>query len=397
MKKKRRIARWIALAVLAAGVGYSFYPQAVTIEVVRVDRGAVRSALEEAGRTRVRNRHVVTAPVAGTAGRIALEVGDTVVAGQTIVTLTPPMALPLDARQTEEAGARVAAARAALAVAGEELAASVVAAELAAAQRARLEALAAHEQVAAEAVQTAVGAALQGAARQRAAAFAVEVARQEVAAAEAAARWSSERVRRNTTVLEVRSPVAGRVLARFRQSAAPIQAGEPLVEIGDTADLEVVVDLLSADAVVVFPGMPVRLLRWGGGEVLDARVRLIEPAGHTRLSALGVEEQRVPVVLDFTSPLSQYERLGDSFRVEANFTLWEGPDVLRVTDSALFRRGDGWAAFVVEEGRARARAVGVGHRGERFVEILDGLREGELVIVHPDDRIAEGARVTWAP
>jgi HlyD family secretion protein len=200
----------------------------------------------------------------------------------------------------------------------------------------------------------------------------------------------------NGAVLEVRAPVAGLVLVRLRESAGPVAVGEALLEIGDPSSLEVAVELLSEDAVRVAPGMAVRLHRWGGAEALDARVRRVEPVGFTKVSALGVEEQRVLVIADIVSPPELWSRLGDGYRVEAEFILSSGP-ALTVPIGAVFRRGEGWALFVASGERSHERAVRIGRRNAQYVEIRDGIEPGTTVIVHPDDRIGEGTRIAALP
>ena len=224
-----------------------------------------------------------------------------------------------------------------------------------------------------------------------AARFALELAQ---AQGEAAQSLLSQQGKRGSAdqVVEVRAPVAGVVLARLRESAGPVAVGEPLLEIGDPASLEVEVDLLSSDAVRVGPGMDVRLHRWGGAQPLAARVRRVEPVGFTKISALGVEEQRVWVLCDFTSPPGDWQRLGDGYRVDAEFILSSG-SALTVPTGALFRRGQGWALYKVEDDRAVEQSVTVGRRSGLDAEILDGLTVGDRVIVHPDDRVTEGTRV----
>ena len=171
-----------------------------------------------------------------------------------------------------------------------------------------------------------------------------------------------------------------------------MRTGEPLFEVGDPNALEIEVDVLSADAVRIKPGMAVQLDRWGGDHPLEGIVRTVEPIGFTKASALGVEEQRVLVISDFVSPAEQWERLGDGYRVEAEFVLWRGEDVLQVPDSSLFRHADGWALFVLEDGRAQRRRVQVGQRNGLVAQIVEGVSEGEVIILHPSDKIDDGRR-----
>jgi HlyD family secretion protein len=223
----------------------------------------------------------------------------------------------------------------------------------------------------------------------------VETARAEVQAAKAALIGPSVAAD-GGDVVPVRSPVSGRVLRVVRESEGVVNPGEPLLEIANARALEVEVEVLSADAVKMAPGTRVIFTRWGGEQPLEGRVRLVEPTGFTKISALGVEEQRVRVIADFTSPEDRWNRLGDGYRVEAAFVLWEDDSVLQVPASALFRQGDGWAVFVVEKGTARRRAVAIGHRTGLAVHVLSGLQEGARVITHPDDAIEDGKAVKAA-
>ncbi|MBM3298441.1 MAG: HlyD family efflux transporter periplasmic adaptor subunit, partial [Deltaproteobacteria bacterium] len=197
----------------------------------------------------------------------------------------------------------------------------------------------------------------------------------------------------HSKIVPVSSPVEGSVLKIHRKSEGVVLSGTPLIDVGDPKKLEVTVEVLSADAVKIKRGTPVLFERWGGRPALEGKVRIVEPAGFTKISSLGVEEQRVLVIADITSPLEIWMRLGDDYRVEAHFIIWEGKDVLQIPASALFRKGEGWAVYVVEENRTRERQVEIGHRTGLTAEIISGLDEGTMVIVHPDDTIREGIRV----
>ncbi|HSW38039.1 MAG TPA: HlyD family efflux transporter periplasmic adaptor subunit, partial [Acidobacteriota bacterium] len=197
--------------------------------------------------------------------------------------------------------------------------------------------------------------------------------------------------------ITLRSPVTGVVLKRLRESEAVVQAGEPLLELGDPARLEIITDFLSTDAVRIRPGHTVIIERWGGEHSLRGRVRRVEPAGFMKISALGVEEQRVSVIIDFEDSadgeFKAWERLGDDYRVEVRVVVWEDDSVLKAPTGSLFRHGEEWAVFVVEEGRARLRIIETGHRNSREAEVISGLAEGDTVIVHPSDSVRDGGRV----
>jgi HlyD family secretion protein len=221
----------------------------------------------------------------------------------------------------------------------------------------------------------------------------VDVAEHDVEAARAALQASETPSRTAGRPVEVRAPHAGSILRVFEESERVVAAGAPLVEIGDPSDLEIVADLLSTDTVHVSPGARVLIDRWGGEGALNGRVRLIEPSSFTKVSALGVEEQRVNVVIDFTDPPSEWQRLGDRFALEVRVVVWEHQDVLKVPVGALFRRGTDWALFTVVRNRAEAHVVRIGHQNAMDAELLDGATAGGQVIVHPSERISDGTRV----
>lgn len=390
----RRLA-WLGLLalVIAGALAWGFWPRPLVVDAAPADRGPLTVTVEEEGKTRVTDRFQVSAPVAGYARRITLEVGDGVEQGQVLVHLEPVRSEVLDPRSRAEAQARVASARAALQAAGERAEAAAAQADYAAAELKRIQGLFASRHASEDAVERARAEARAAAAEQRSAQFNVKVARFELEAARTALEYAGAGPGSGAETVAIRAPVAGRVLKIQHKSEGAVQAGTPLLEIGDPRSLEVEVDVLSQDAVRIRPGTPVRFERWGGGNSLEGVVRTVEPVGFTKISALGVEEQRVWVIADFTSPRSRWERLGDGYRVEASFVLWEGDDVLRIPASALFRHDQGWAVFVIEGGRARRRGIEIGHRTGIHAEVSAGLEAGEVVITHPDDAIEDGVRV----
>jgi HlyD family secretion protein len=380
--------------VIVGAVLYTFVPGPVPVEVTTAAVGLLQVTVDEDGKTRVIDRYVVSAPVAGYARRIELEVGDPVKRGQPLVVVEPLRSQVLDPRSRAEAESRVSAASAALNAAQENERAAATEAEHAAADLERLKPLFESGFASKELFEKAESEARRTAATHRSAQFAVEVARHELEAARTALRYSGAgRSEALPDQVTVRAPVDGSILKIQHKSEGVVAAGEALVEVGNPRSLEVETDVLSADAVRIKPGARVLFDRWGGGEPLEGRVRVIEPVGFTKISALGVEEQRVWVIADFVSPPAQWERLGDGYRVEARFIIWEGDRVLQVHTSALFRHGDGWALFVLDGGRARLRPVEVGHRSGLTAEILSGLKAGERVITHPSDAIGNGVRV----
>lgn len=389
----------VALALIA-GIGYGFMPRPVPVELVPARKGDLAVTVEEEGKTRVRERYVVAAPVVGQARRITLKVGDAVAAGQVVAHIEPARSASLDPRSRAQARARVESAQAALLAARENARAAAAEARLAQQELARAESLGKASFVSQAAVDQAQSRLQASQATRRAADYAIEVAQHEVAVARAAlteADAPATRAVRSPEILAVSAPVAGRVLAVPHESEGVVQAGQALVEIGHPGTLEVMVEVLSTSAVKIGVGSRVLLDRWGGGQTLQGRVRVVEPAGFTKVSALGVEEQRVRVLVDIVSPAEEWKSLGDGYRVEAAFVLWEGSDLLLAPASALFRRGEGWAVFVAEAGRARLRDVKVGQRNGLEAQVLDGLKAGEEVIAHPDEKIAEGTRVVARP
>ena len=396
MKWRSRVAYAAGALALAVAIGYGFMPRPVPVELSAVHRGSLAVTVEEEGRTRVRERYVVAAPVAGQARRIALKVGDPVAAGQAVTYIEPARSASLDPRSRAQARARVEAAQSALLAATESARAAAAEAQLAQQELARAESLGKASFVSQSAVDQARSRMQASQASRQAADYNVQVARHDVAVARAAlteADAPATQGGRAPETLAVIAPVAGRVLAVPHESEGVVQAGQPLVEIGNPASLEVLVEVLSTAAVKIHVGDKVLLDRWGGPTTLRGRVRVVEPAGFTKVSALGVEEQRVRVLADIVSPTEEWQTLGDGYRVEAAFVLWEGGDLLLAPASALFRKGEGWALYVAGAGRAHLREVKVGRRNGLEAQILDGLKAGDQVIAHPDEKIVEGIRV----
>jgi HlyD family secretion protein len=384
----------IVIAVLA-GLWYGFRPRPEPVEAGEARRKTMRVTVDEEGQTRVINRFVVSSPVAGYARRVSLDVGDTVKKGELLVVIEPRRSEALDPRSRATAQARAASAEAALKSAEDTARSAGVAAEFAESEFERNKKLYNEGYLSAADFDRLGKASERAGADRRAADHAVEVARFELEAARSALGFSGTGDVAGSAV-SVLAPVSGRVLKLHKESEGAVAEGAPLVDIGNARSLEVEVDLLSSDAVKVTPGTRVIFERWGGDKPLEGRVRTIEPAGFTKISALGVEEQRVLVISDIVSPAQEWEKLGDGYRVEASFVIWEGAGALTAPMSALFRHGDGgslWAAFVIEDGTARLREVKPGHLSGLEAEILSGLNEGERVIIHPSDDIEDGVRV----
>ncbi len=381
-------------ALVAAGLVLGFMPRALPVDIAMVARAPLTVTVEEEGKTRVRERYLVSAPVPGYVRRIDLKAGDAVAAGQVLAIIEPARSVALDPRTRAQAQAQVSAAEAALAVAQENARAAAADAQLAQQQRARAESLRQSKFLSAQALDTARSAEARSQAAQQAATHAVKVARHELETARVVVLNTTQLQASGTTeALEVRAPVAARVLKLQHESEGAVSAGQPLLEIGNPETLEVEVDVLSTHAVKIAPGSKVILDRWGGDQPVQGSVRVVEPSGFTKISALGVEEQRVHVIVDFVSPREAWQRLGDGFRVEARFVLWEGRDVLQLPTSALFRHGDGWAVFAVKGGRARLTEIETGQRAGLATQVVSGLAAGAEVVSHPDDMLSDGARV----
>ncbi len=394
MQRRRWIRLVLFLAVILIVIAYGFRPKPLLVDTIAVQLGLLQETVREEGKSRVIDRFVISAPVSGLLRRIEMDVGDPVVRGQTLVTLEPLPSTVLDPRSRAEAEARVAATEAALRRAQSATQAAQADAELAASELTRIRGLYAEGFASREQLDQAETEAQRRAANRRSAQFTVKVARFEAEAARTALKYSAaEGTPDPLEVVTLRAPVDARILKIHRESEGVVRQADPLIEIGDPRALEIEVDVLSADAVRIRPGLPVQIERWGGDTTLEARVKTVEPVGFTKISALGVEEQRVYVIAQITSPEAAWVRLGDGYRVEAAFILWEGEDVLQVPTSALFRHGKGWAVFTVAGGRARLQPVEIGHRSGFTAEILSGLSTEDVVITHPNDTIESGTRV----
>lgn len=382
----------VGLAAVAAVLAIALWPETVAVDSAEVIRAAMTVTIDEEGETRIRRRFVVSAPLSGRLQRIELEPGDRVTRGKTIVARVQAVAPPLlDARSRAEAVAARESAQASVGSARAEAQRAVNALNMARRNLDRereLDKGGLTTRQAVEQRETDVRAAEEAV---RAADFAVGTAASELQRADA--RLQPDRLDAGGRVLSVVSPIDGVVLRRLRESASVVPAGEPLVEIGDPRDLEIVSDLLSTDAVQVKAGAIVRLEQWGGDRTLQARVRRVEPSGFMKISALGVEEQRVNVLIDFDDAAGAAATLGDGYRAEVRIVTWQADNVVQVPTSALFRHRDGWAVYVMtSDGRVRLTPVTIGHRNAHVAEALAGVAPGDLVVAHPPDTLTDGAR-----
>lgn len=393
-----RIVGAVVGVLVVAGTVYALRPKPLAVDTAIVARRGLESTIEADGRTRVRERYVVAAPVAGRVRRITLIEGSPVHTGEVIAQIAPQ---PLDSLEAKQAQARVDAASALALEASAQVRVTTATVGQRRRETTRAKRMEEAGAVATRVVEEAVLAQLE-------AEEAVRAATERVRAAEAELRQARAvlvgRGGNGATTIPVRAPAKGRVLRVPERSERIVAAGTPLLEVGDPASLEVVVDVLSSDGAMIHPGDRARLAEWGGGSggvedisQLGGRVRDIEPAAFTKVSALGVEEQRVNVIID----LDRVPRmLGDGFRVDASITIWSAPSVVVIPRSALLRIEDGedtpagWSVFVVRSGRAEARPVRIGHVGGTDVEVLAGVAVGDEVVVFPSDQIRPGVRVT---
>lgn len=386
-KPRTRSRPWVPYAgglLLLAALGGGLWPRPTPVETAPVTVGTLRSVLTEEGRTRIRHRYRVSAPVSGQLRRPPFQAGAEVRGGETIVAVIDPLSpIPLDARSRALAEARRDAAAAQLEKARATLGFAL--SELRRYEQLHRDGTVSIQEL--ERIQ-----------------WQEAAARRDQTAAESALRQAEAELfeflehaetpgLESQAPVEVRAPVSGRILRVHEENARVVAAGQVLLEIGDPTDLEVVVEVLSRDGAVLTPGTPVELTQWGGAGPLEARVRLVEPAAFTKVSALGVEEQRVNVVADLVAPPDRRPGLGDQFRVEAHFIVWEAAHVLKIPSGALFRQGTNWAAFVFDKGRAALRPVTIGRAGHAETQALEGLREGEEVLLYPGDRVRDRQRV----
>ncbi|AFL54862.1 MULTISPECIES: efflux RND transporter periplasmic adaptor subunit [Sinorhizobium] len=398
-------AGWLTTVGAAAAAAVWFaWPRPIPVDMAAAVRAPMAVTIDEEARTRVRHVYTVTAPVTGKVLRISLpdghdetslHVGDEVIAGKTVVAIMQPVTPGLlDVRSRAELQAAVVAANAIITLAEAEIRRIEAAVRFARAELARAEGLARTNTISARDLQRArfdldtIEAQLATAKAQ------LDVRRREQAVASARLTGSPEAdvSTGEGCCVQIRAPVNGRVLRIVQEDEAVVQAGAPLIELGDPKDLEIVADFLSSEAVQIDPGAAVIVDGWGGPALRD-RVKRIDPAGFVKVSALGIEEQRVGTVVDLVDPPDSWSRLGHDFRVIVHVSIWESEDALAIPVSALFRRGDDWAVFAVSDGRARATIVRTGQRNSRMVEVLSGLSPGDRVVLHPSDRVADGTMV----
>ena len=396
-RKGRTLAKWIRRSIwIAIGLGVTtlivlaWLPKPILVDTHVVRRGPMQVTVDDSGRTRVKDRHVVSAPITGNLSRIDLRPNDPVDRNRILARIEPVAPALLDPRTKAETAARLAAVTAG----GKQSRAALERARLAAAKAEddfkESERLHQNGAISSHALDQAQFERRLRAEEVNSAEFANQVAEHEIEVVRATLRRFSGG---QTDEFAVTSPARGRVLKVLHESAGIVQAGTPLLEIGDPAALEIVSDVLTGDAVHIQPAAPVTIERWGGDSPLVGHVRYVEPSAFTRLSALGIEEQRVNVIIDLEDPHEKWAALGDGYRVETRIVIWQSSDVRTIPSSAAFRQGDAWSVFVVEDNVARRRAVQIGKRNEADFEVRGGLEDGTVVILHPSDRVTEGQRV----
>ncbi|WP_439861110.1 efflux RND transporter periplasmic adaptor subunit [Pseudomonas sp. MBLB4136] len=389
---------WISLglgALLAAALAYAFWPRALPVDLGTAQRAPMQLSIDEEGRTRVREPYVLSAPFAGRLLRVEVEPGDRVEGGRSVVArMLPSHPPPLDRRDREQARAQLDASTAALRAAAAELAGADAERRLADRELQRARRLHARDALAQAELERAERSARTAAATRQRAEAAVARAEAEQASARARLGQVAPDTVANGDAVPLLAPVSGQILRLLQESATSLADGAPILEIGDVDnDLEVLVELLSSDAVRVAPGNPVIIDNWGGPDPLHGEVARVEPAGFTKFSALGVEEQRVNTLIRLSDPPARRVGLGHGYRVLARIVVWQSAETLSVPSSALFREDGGWALFAVEGGRARLVPVEVGANNGRQAQLLGGLDAGAQVILYPGAELSDGARV----
>lgn len=390
-----RIVLVIGAAAVIGAFVYALRPQPVMVDLAEASVGPMRLTVDEEGKTRIRERYVVSSPLMGRLRRITLDAGDVIRAEDTVLAVIEPTDPSLlDPRELAQAEARVRAAEAAVRQSSAYLDRAQAAYDFAESELGRR--IEASERGATTPRELDQAKSAERTTREelRAAEHAKEIAEFDLEVARSALLFArGEDDVATIARMELRSPIDGQVLRVFQESVAVVSPGTPLLEVGDARDLEIVIDVLSTDAVRTTPGDRVIIEHWGGDESLEAVVRLVEPSGFMKVSALGIEEQRVNVIADFVTPAEQRASLGDAFRVEARIVVWERDDVLQVPTSAAFRDGERWAVFMVNDHRAQVRHIQIGRQSGRTTQVLSGLEPGDRVVLHPGDKLSDGVRV----
>ncbi|WP_292166601.1 HlyD family efflux transporter periplasmic adaptor subunit [Mesorhizobium sp.] len=386
----------MALGVLAAAAVWFAWPRPIVVDLATVTEGPMEVTIDDEAKTRVRHLYTVSAPIAGKVLRISppRHVGDQVTVDETVAVMQPTVPSFHDARTHEELLAALAATEAAMTLSEAEVRRIEAALKFSRTELQRAEALARTEAISVKGLDKARFDVETNEAALASAKAQVEVRRNERSSVAARLSEPSGAIPQSNPAccIQLRAPMSGSILKIIQESEGVVQAGAPLIEIGDPRDLEIVAELLSTDAVRIKPGAPVRIDGWGGSPI-RGQVTRVDPAGFVKISALGIEEQRVRTIIDFVDPPEAWPSLGHDYRVIVHVTIWNAEDVLTVPVAALFRKSDDWAVFAVRDGRARATIVKVGQRNNRAAEVLLGLAAGDRVVLHPSDRVTDGVTV----
>ncbi len=383
---------WLGGLALLGLITWGLWPKPVVVETGLVARSALTVSVAEEGKTRVRNRYLVASPAAGTMQRVLLKAGAEVIAGETRLTTIEPSDIPLlDPRSQKQAEAVVSMREAARSQAAAMVEARSTALKLAAAERDRVRSVRRDGTLSESDRDRVEGDALVKAAELRAAEFSLQVIDYEIAQARAA--LERPHAEASGDLIELKAPVSGHVLKVLQESETAVMPGTPILEIGDPQDIEIEAEILSRDAVGIRAGDAVEIDQWGGAEPLKGRVRMVEPAAFTKISALGVEEQRVITLIDLIDPPDTAKSLGDRYRVEVRVAVWHSDDALVVPAGALFRQGNTWKTFIYQNGRAVIKTVEAGRSDGRLTELISGLKVGDKVLMHPPDTISDGSSV----
>ncbi len=393
----RKLVGLVLTLMVIGGFAWALWPRPLAVETAQIGRQTIEVHVAEEGKGRIREVYTVSTPIAGTVRRLNLHAGDDVVAEKTVIAaiLPSPPSL-LDARTRQIAEAAVRAAEAGVALASAQLDQAGAQRDFAKAEAERAKVLLDREAISARGRDKAQLDFLAAEAAVQSAQASLDLRQRELESARAALIEDDAAEVPARCCAEVRAPINGRVLRVMSESEQVVPAGTPLVELGDPSDLEIVVDLLSADAVRVRPGAAAAVDGWGGSP-LAARVRKVDPSAFTRVSALGIEEQRVTVLLDLLGDPLSWKNMGDGYRVTARITVWQGRGLLAVPVGALFRSGPDWAVYLARDGRAKFQRIVIGERNDSFAEVRSGLEAGDTVILHPSDAIAEGVAITSPP
>lgn len=388
----RKLLPYVIGAAVVVFIVAGLMPKPVPANVATVSTGPLTVSVLEEGKTRIRHRHVISPPVAGLLNRVELRAGAPIEKGVTVLaTLQPLPASFLDPRERAEAEAKLKAAEAAKLRSEATLERAKAALDLAQKEKIRDVELKRQGVITQREWDTAENQVEVLARELRAAEFGLQVAQYEQAQAEATLKQKDNPD--SVEPLKLVAPVSGFVLNVFEENERSVAPGTPIMEIGDVNDLEAEIELLSSDAVDVQPGAPVSIEQWGGDHPLKGRVALVEPGGYTKISALGVEEQRVKVRVEFIDPIPPDHPLGDRFRVEARIVTWHGENILQVPVGALFRRGNDWMTYLAGHNRARLTRVEIAHNNGISAQVISGLKQGQRVILHPSDTIADGVKI----